>query len=78
MKTITLIATLLASTTVSAFSYPEKLIIDNQLLCTVFDSNGRYYCDELKPVQGQASNTLILDFDDMVKLNAKPVKGATL
>ena len=65
----------LVSVNANAFVFPEQILVDNQLLCTVFDSNGRYYCDELKPVQGQASNTLILEFDDLVKLNTKLVRN---
>ena len=65
----------LVSVNANAFVFPEQILVDNQLLCTVFDSNGRYYCDELKPVQGQASNTLILEFDDLVKLNTKIVRN---
>lgn len=65
----------LVSINANAFVFPEQILVENQLLCTVFDSNGRYYCDELKPVQGQASNTLILEFDDLVKMNTKLVRN---
>ena len=71
-----LIATIAITTVTSAqaWTWPNYLQLDS-LHCTIFDSSGRYYCEDTTPIQpGQASNTLILEFDELVKMNAKPVQ----
>lgn len=75
MKTLTLTATLLFSLSAQAFTFPEQLYVQPGLLCTVMDSSGNYYCEDTTPIQpGQASNTLILSFDELVAMKAKPVQ----
>ena len=77
MKALIATIAITTATTASAWTWPNYLQLDG-LHCTIFDSNGRYYCEDTKPAQaGQASNTLILDFDELVKMNAKPVKESS-
>lgn len=80
MKTLTLTATLLFSLSAQAFTFPEQLYVKPGLLCTVMDSQGKYFCQDQAPSQpGQASDVLILTFDELVKMKAIPmlaVKGA--
>lgn len=71
-----LIATIVITTATNAlaWTYPTAATIDT-LHCQLFDSSGRYFCEDTTPSKpGQASNTLILDFDELVKMNAKPVQ----
>ena len=80
MKTLTLTATLLFSLSAQAFTFPDQLWVKPGLLCTVMDSSGKYFCQDQAPSQpGQASDVLILTFDELVKMKAIPmlaVKGA--
>ena len=80
MKTLTLTATLLFSLSAQAFTFPDQLLVKPGLLCTVMDSSGKYFCQDQAPSQpGQASEVLILNFDELVKMKAIPllaVKGA--
>lgn len=74
MKTLTLTATLLFSLSVQAFTFPDQLWVKPGLLCTVMDSQGKYFCQDQAPSQpGQASDVLILSFDELVKMKAQPV-----
>ncbi len=74
MKTLTLTATLLFSLSAQAFTFPDQLWVKPGLLCTVMDSQGKYFCQDQAPSQpGQASDVLILNFDELVKLKAQPV-----
>ena len=74
MKTLTLTATLLFSLSAQAFTFPEQLYVKPGLLCTVMDSQGKYFCQDQAPSHpGQASDVLILNFDELVKLKAQPV-----
>lgn len=74
MKTLTLTATLLFSLSAQAFTLPDQLWVEPSLLCTVMDSSGKYFCQDQTPSQpGQASDVLILSFDELVKLKAQPV-----
>ena len=75
MKTLTLTATLLFSLSAQAFTFPEQLYVKPGLLCTVMDSQGKYFCQDQAPSQpGQASDVLILSFDELVAMKAKPVQ----
>lgn len=80
MKTLTLTATLLFSLSAQAFTFPDQLWVKPGLLCTIMDSQGKYFCQDQAPSQpGQASDVLILNFDELVKMKAIPllaVKGA--
>lgn len=80
MKTLTLTATLLFSLSAQAFTFPDQLLVKPGLLCTAIDSSGKYFCQDQAPSQpGQASDVLILNFDELVKMKAIPllaVKGA--
>lgn len=74
MKTLTLTATLLFSLSAQAFTFPDQLWVKPGLLCTVMDSSGKYFCQDQTPSQpGQASDVLILSFDELVKLKAVPL-----
>ncbi len=74
MRIIAMIAISLFTTNAFAWTYPSAATIDT-LHCQLFDSSGRYFCEDTTPSKpGQASNTLILDFDELVKMNAKPVQ----
>ena len=74
MKTLTLTATLLFSLSVQAFTFPDQLWVKPGLLCTVMDSSGKYFCQDQAPIQpGQASDVLILNFDELVKMKAQPL-----
>lgn len=74
MKTLTLTATLLFSLCAQAFTFPDQLWVKPGLLCTVMDSQGKYFCQDQAPSQpGQASDVLILSFDELVKMKAQPV-----
>lgn len=80
MKTLALTATLIFSLSAQAFTFPDQLWVKPGLLCTVMDSQGKYFCQDQAPSQpGQASDVLILSFDELVKMKAIPmlaVKGA--
>lgn len=74
MKIIIMIAISLFTANAFAWTYPSAATIGT-LHCQLFDSSGRYFCEDTTPIKpGQASNTLILDFDELVKMNAKPVQ----
>lgn len=74
MKTLTLTAALLFSLSAQAFTFPDQLYVKPGLLCTVMDSSGKYFCQDQAPSQPrQASDVLILSFDELVKMKAQPV-----
>lgn len=74
MKALIATIAITTATTANAWTWPNYLQLDS-LQCTIFDSSGRYYCEDTTPIQpGQASNTLILSFDELVAMKAKPVQ----
>lgn len=74
MKALIATIAITTATSAQAFTYPNQAVIDS-LVCTIFDSSGNYYCEDTTPIKaGQASNTLILSFDELVKMDAKPVQ----
>lgn len=60
----------------SAYAAPEALVLKEKnsvLVCQIFKEDG-YFCEEVKdPNEVRATNTLILDYQTLVSLGAKPL-----